>query len=146
MPPFSQRQFFPGFLMQKGWFSTKIGSFLLWNVFPFHLSAEVAQSNAVSPAPNTTTLPVRRGREDLQAHIPGLEARETWRKKPFLYFFYFFTWKFRFVNKSVLINFWAGPTSCYFFFLSKLWVFFEAILEKKVHCIFLTFGKKSLEV
>ena len=40
--------------------------------------ADVAQSNAVSPHPSTTTLPDREGRDaELHAHIPGLLARET---------------------------------------------------------------------
>ena len=38
-----------------------------------HLSADVAQSNAVSPAPSTITLPCRDGNIDLQAHIPEEE-------------------------------------------------------------------------
>ena len=37
-----------------------------------HRSADVAQSNAVSPAPNTITVPLRLGRGVvLQEHIPG---------------------------------------------------------------------------
>lgn len=32
--------------------------------------ADVAQSIAVSPAPSTTTLPLRTGNTDLHAHIP----------------------------------------------------------------------------
>ena len=37
-----------------------------------HRSAAVAQSNAVSPTPRTTTLPCSRGRRpDLQTHIPA---------------------------------------------------------------------------
>ncbi len=33
-------------------------------------SADVAQSNAVSPAPNTTHVPGKRGKLSLQEHIP----------------------------------------------------------------------------
>lgn len=44
-----------------------------------HLSADVAQSKAVSPAPRTMTLPWRRGRdEEEQEHIPVIkETRVT---------------------------------------------------------------------
>uniref|UniRef100_A0A6B0UR70 Uncharacterized protein n=1 Tax=Ixodes ricinus TaxID=34613 RepID=A0A6B0UR70_IXORI len=42
-----------------------------------HLSADVAQSNAVSPAPRTITLPKSDGRVCLQPHIPGLLALDT---------------------------------------------------------------------
>ena len=38
---------------------------------------DVAQSKAVSPAPSTMTVPNSSGNWALQAHIPGLEARET---------------------------------------------------------------------
>ena len=37
-----------------------------------HLKAEVAQSNAVSPDPNTITLPCKEGRELLQEQIPKI--------------------------------------------------------------------------
>ena len=43
-----------------------------------HLSADVAQSKAVSPAPKTTTVPYNSGSWVLQEHIPGLEALATW--------------------------------------------------------------------
>ena len=44
--------------------------------------AEVAQSNAVSPAPKTMTLPWREGSTVLQLHIPeGTNERERKRKK-----------------------------------------------------------------
>ena len=42
-----------------------------------HLKADVAQSNAVSPAPKTTTIPVNLGYEALQPHMPGLLALAT---------------------------------------------------------------------
>lgn len=44
-----------------------------------HRMADVAQSKAVSPAPRTTTLPYNCGNSDLQAHIPGFEALETFK-------------------------------------------------------------------
>jgi hypothetical protein len=46
-----------------------------------HLSAEVAQSKAVSPAPSTTTEPCKRGKVDLQAHIPALLPLATCGRK-----------------------------------------------------------------
>ena len=42
--------------------------------------AEVAQSNAVSPAPRTIALPWRSGRVLLQAHIPAQRERERERE------------------------------------------------------------------
>jgi hypothetical protein len=51
-----------------------------------HRSAEVAQSNAVSPAPNTITLPLSSGNfgpDALQAHKPGLLPSATNGKKSF---------------------------------------------------------------
>lgn len=42
-----------------------------------HLNAEVQQSNAVSPAPRTITLPVNCGIWLLQAHIPWSQQRKT---------------------------------------------------------------------
>lgn len=52
--------------------------------FAPHLSAEVAQSKAVSPAPRTTTFPRREGSPLLlHAHIPGLLPFATFGKKLF---------------------------------------------------------------
>ena len=55
---------------------------VLWNMIPkiwleSHRRADVAQSKAVSPAPNTITVPKSWGNSDLQAHMPGLEALAT---------------------------------------------------------------------
>lgn len=38
--------------------------------------AEVAQSNAVSPAPKTITTPLSTGRAELHWHIPGQRSRK----------------------------------------------------------------------
>ena len=40
-----------------------------------HLKADVAQSNAVSPAPSTITLPYICGSCDLHAHIPETQKQ-----------------------------------------------------------------------
>ena len=47
-----------------------------------HLNADVAQSIAVSPAPNTITIPYNLGSfDDLHLHSPGLLALATCNKK-----------------------------------------------------------------
>lgn len=48
-----------------------------------HLSADVAQSKAVSPAPKTTTVPYNVGSAALQEHIPDLLAFATLGRKLF---------------------------------------------------------------
>ena len=51
--------------------------------FAPHLSADVAQSNAVSPAPKTMTVPYKLGNVVLHKHIPNLLAFATLGRKLF---------------------------------------------------------------